>query len=1129
MVLRAVVKGDDVAGLQARKAQRQVDPETVAPRPEPFEHGIGEMAGGVAVERAGQAQIGDPGGRSVAAPRAGRPGAVIPKRVPVADDHLGGQLVRLAERPPPAVRFGAQTDAGGRHRVGRVVTGAKPKARRVRLAAVGDDQAEGVDEGFERVADAGRRVDRHAEHRAPHALDIGGRQAMVRKDRPDQAGERSGAEPAVEPVPGQPVLAVAPDRPIAWKGGKGPGVPGPQEHAAGVDHRVGRAGRERVGAGAGQRPAAMVGLKERPLGAVAARARGVVGPRAFGGFGIGEDVGLVGPGMDGRAAQFGQPYGLGVRGPGRLRPGLDAAAPVDMDVRPPGDEVLVAIDPGLAVRAVGDRGADAGVAVRGRGVIPVEPLAGGDGGPHGAGIVMGGHAVRIAARVGRVRIAPVGERHVVVDADRVDLGRRPQRVQMVVDVARAVGGVIAEIFGPVGAVGQPAARPQERADIGGEPAQRVDEGERVRFPAQPGQPAQFRADQHRIDPAGDQGQPRHVQHHAPIAPVGAGTGDDRLAVDAEIGGRGAAGEGRHLGGGGGRAVGAGRPARPRKAGDAPAPGVRRLGRAAIGIGQGIALRHIHHHERMQRHRQAARLQVAYRRDDRGVGRRAAIGRAAVHAGDEARIGIGPRQAADPPWRRLLADIAFGDARTDRAGTGAQIVAEPAHDQRHMLKVGADGLKLVERGGPVIAGMEHVAGELDGLARRAQACRRVRRQAVLGRAGDDRHGPDRRFQFADRTDDLGLDLGDAVAERFERQALEDQIGDAAIGRGVAGALPRLDQRIGRLRRRAGVDAQVDPGQIEFAPVRPDALDHGDRALAQGHGHIAEIAVGRRRHARAALAALAFGDRLLFKPRRPDHGSGQARLAIGAGHRRALLGGHRPRPGQPRALAARPAEQAPVDPVAGKRAGRRARRRPERAENAAEHAPGGLKEKGGHGSLSSLFDGREGEHAGNAPPPPGRQGRLADGMALARVDHRLGAAQHRQMLGGDIGREPEHEKIAGPHVGRPHASAADTARRQKRLAPTGAFGPVGRIGPVMGGHGAIDLAPDADDKAEAIAAHGAPAPLMAVGRAQPSAGGRQDGGAGRVGLRGQGGRHRRHRPGADSPAPGHRPACAENRES
>jgi hypothetical protein len=66
-------------------------------------------------------------------------------------------------------------------------------------------------------------------------------------------------------------------------------------------------------------------------------------------------------------------------------------------------------------------------------------------------------------RIGMVEaVAPVGERHVVVDADEIDVGVRPERVEVEEHVAAAVARLVAEVFRPVGGVADLGARPEDR-------------------------------------------------------------------------------------------------------------------------------------------------------------------------------------------------------------------------------------------------------------------------------------------------------------------------------------------------------------------------------------------------------------------------------------------------------------------------------------------------------------------------------------------------------------------------------------------------------------------------------------------------------------------------------------------
>src|SRR3546814_13035867 len=109
---------------------------------------------------------------------------------------------------------------------------------------------------------------------------------------------------------------------------------------------------------------------------------------------------------------------------------------------PPGADILVAIDPGLAGGSVGDRRADAVAAVGIAGIIPVEALARPDLRPHRRPVVGKPEVVRFG--VPEVLVAPVRQRHVIVDADRVDRRRRQETTEVDEDGAGTVPRVDAE-------------------------------------------------------------------------------------------------------------------------------------------------------------------------------------------------------------------------------------------------------------------------------------------------------------------------------------------------------------------------------------------------------------------------------------------------------------------------------------------------------------------------------------------------------------------------------------------------------------------------------------------------------------------------------------------------------------
>ena len=184
-----------------------------------------------------------------------------------------------------------------------------------------------------------------------------------------------------------------------------------------------------------------------------------------------------------------------------------------------------------------------------------------------------------------------------------------------------------------------------------------------------------------------------------------------------------------------------RPARRRIAGDAPAPGIGRLAGAAVGIRQRVAGGHVHHHEGIEHDLEPARLQLLDQAHDALVGRRAAIGRAR-------------RRRARPPCASSRVSPATDqvgavgrlgrhvDARLDRAGAGAQVVAEPAHHERHALEVRAQGLQRVERGRRhrvARCSWWRFSGRV--LPRPSTCIDRSRVVAELARAGDQADGAD----------------------------------------------------------------------------------------------------------------------------------------------------------------------------------------------------------------------------------------------------------------------------------------------------------------------------------------------------------------------------------------------------
>ena len=311
---------------------------------------------------------------------------------------------------------------------------------------------------------------------------------MVGEDGGDGIGERCRAQPPVQPVAGAPVRPIAPGRAILRKGRKGPCIPGPQIDPVCIDHR-------RIALS----PMAEMRLQKPSLLAVGAVAAGKIGKSVFRRFRIGKDIGARRALVHRRAAEFGEPDGLRARRPCRRRGFLHTPHPVVVEVSPPVAQVLVTEHPRLPLQPVGNRRAPPRGAVRIAGIIPVEPLSRRDRAAEGAHIVRAGHAVGIA--VCGIPVAPVGKRHIVVDADGVDIRARPERIEMEEHVARTVRRLVTEIFAPVRRIGQLHRRPQYRPHIARQPHQFLDKGKGIILVSQRRQPSQLRADQESVHPA----------------------------------------------------------------------------------------------------------------------------------------------------------------------------------------------------------------------------------------------------------------------------------------------------------------------------------------------------------------------------------------------------------------------------------------------------------------------------------------------------------------------------------------------------------------------------------------------------------------------------------------------------
>src|SRR6185312_2618291 len=139
---------------------------------------------------------------------------------------------------------------------------------------------------------------------------------------------------------------------------------------------------------------------------------------------------------------------------------------------------------------VRDRGARLGLAVFVAGVIPVVILAALD---------VAGEIIEIVGRgraaggvvIGPAAVAPIGELHVVVDADEVYVGVAPQRIEIEQQRAGRVAGLVRVVFRPVRRIAE-LGLGQEDAHVGGQVLQRAYRGIVVRAAAQACQPDEFR-------------------------------------------------------------------------------------------------------------------------------------------------------------------------------------------------------------------------------------------------------------------------------------------------------------------------------------------------------------------------------------------------------------------------------------------------------------------------------------------------------------------------------------------------------------------------------------------------------------------------------------------------------------
>ncbi|MNS45111.1 hypothetical protein D3C72_775710 [compost metagenome] len=321
-------------------------------------------------------------------------------------------------------------------------------------------------------------------------------------------------------------------------------------------------------------------LQRPPLHPVVARPRRMRRQGVLGTLEVLKQIGRIAAPVHRRTAELGQPDRLHPRNPGRRRRRPHARDPLMVSVRPPPLQVLGSIQPVLAMRPVADRRPHLSRPILGAGVIPVEVLAARD---------LHRQIGRVRRPLERLRIqpavarAPVAQRRIPVDADVIDVGIGPQRVQMEPRLAVLLP---AEILRPVRRIGQLHPRPDHRPTLRRQRPELRRRRKAAAGVARPRQPPHLRADQQAVRTFFRR-HPRIVQRQPPQAPA---------ARRPE--------QGRDLR----RRACAVRP------GHAPAP---RIARA------------VHEDEGIQRHLHPPRLQAADRLAHALVRRRPAIGRPAV--------------------------------------------------------------------------------------------------------------------------------------------------------------------------------------------------------------------------------------------------------------------------------------------------------------------------------------------------------------------------------------------------------------------------------------------------------------------------------------------------------------------
>src|SRR5690554_5925919 len=196
-----------------------------------------------------------------------------------------------------------------------------------------------------------------------------------------------------------------------------------------------------------------------------------------------------------------------------------------MRVFPPAANILVAPHPRLVIRTVSNRRANLRRRGLGRVVEPVIPLA---------TLYIGLQIVQIIDRPPMgirvvLPLAPVRQRHVIVDSDEIDIFIGPQRIEMKIPVARAILRLIAEILRPIRRIADLDLWPQQRTHFCRQIYQCGDRRKAAISAPYLRQPAHLGTDTKALDTTHSRTERRIVQDKAPITPLVRATVVNRAA------------------------------------------------------------------------------------------------------------------------------------------------------------------------------------------------------------------------------------------------------------------------------------------------------------------------------------------------------------------------------------------------------------------------------------------------------------------------------------------------------------------------------------------------------------------------------------------------------------------------